>query len=211
MESTCFLWNHQQHGQVIGVGSSHELKLRPNFDHTLIQDFFTLHKGKYIFGYLSYDLKNEFENLSSNHQDHLDFPLLHFWVPDSLFQVKEKPFLLWGSTNETHWHKAEGFLSSFFSKDATLNIPFEARTEQSRYTQQFDQLKNALQRGDIYEVNYCQEFYVEQCSIERPLALFGRLNELTKAPHAAYFQTDTHYVLCASPERFIQKTGSLLR
>ncbi len=211
MESTCFLWNHQQHGQVIGVGSSHELKLRPNFDHTLIQDFFTLHKGKYIFGYLSYDLKNEFENLSSNHQDHLDFPLLHFWVPDSLFQVKEKPYLLWGSTNETYWHKAEGFLSSFLSKDATLNIPFEARTEQSRYTQQFDQLKNALQRGDIYEVNYCQEFYVEQCSIERPLALFGRLNELTKAPHAAYFQTDTHYVLCASPERFIQKKASLLR
>ena len=169
----------------MGIGSSHELKLCPNFDHTLLQDFFTLHKGKYIFGYLTYDLKNEFENLSSKHQDHLDFPLLHFWVPDSLYQLAKEPRWLWGSNNEALLQRAKEFLDAFLSKDAKLNIPFEVRTEQSRYTQQFDQLKNALQRGDIYEVNYCQEFYAKQCSIERPLALFGRLNELTKAPHAA--------------------------
>lgn len=119
--------------------------------------------------------------------------------------------MLWGSTQEKNRQRAEEFKASFERKDAALNEPFKARTPQSRYTLQFDQLKNALQRGDIYEVNYCQEFYAEQCSIERPIALFGRLNELTKAPHAAYFQTDGHYVLCASPERFIQKTGKLLR
>ena len=195
----------------MGVGSSHELKLRPNFDHNLLQDFFTLHKGKYIFGYLTYDLKNEFEKLSSNQQDHLDFPLLHLWVPESLFQLAEEPRWLWGSNQEIDRRKAKEFQASFQFKDAVLNVQFKARTQQNRYTQQFHQLKNALQRGDIYEVNYCQEFYAEQCAIERPIALFGRLNELTKAPHAAYFQTDTHYVLCASPERFIQKTGSLLR
>jgi para-aminobenzoate synthetase component 1 len=211
MDATCFFWNHHQYGPVLGVGISHELQFSTNFNHQALQDFFTTQKGKYIFGYLSYDLKNEFEALTTSHADHLDFPLLHFWVPDSLFQLAEEPRLLWGSTQEKNRQRAEEFKASFERKDAALNEPFKARTPQSRYTLQFDQLKNALQRGDIYEVNYCQEFYAEQCSIERPIALFGRLNELTKAPHAAYFQTDAHYVLCASPERFIQKTGKLLR
>ena len=211
MEATCFFWKHHQLGPILGVGKSHEFKSDLRLNITQVQDFLDTHQGKYIFANLSYDLKNTYEELSSDNPDHLVFPLLHFWVPESLYQLEEKPRLIWGVAQRENQDSAQKFLDLFEDKNSRITANFQARTTKNRYFDQFEKLKNALQRGDIYEVNYCQEFYVENYALENPIGLFGRLNELTKAPHAAFIQTDTHAVLCASPERFIQKKGNILR
>src|SRR5205809_863382 len=36
------------------------------------------------FGFLSYDLKNEIEHLSSTNPDAINFPLLHFFIPETV-------------------------------------------------------------------------------------------------------------------------------
>lgn len=211
METTCFYWQHHELGPVLGVGLADELKLELQFDKTLVQDFFAANKGRYIFAYLTYDLKNSFEALTSENPDKLQFPTLHFWVPESLYQLEEKPRLIWGAAQPENQDLAQNFLDLFEAKNSRITANFQARTTKNRYVDQFEKLKNALQRGDIYEVNYCQEFHVENIALTNPIGLFGRLNELTKAPHAAFIQTEDHIVLCASPERFIQKKGHLLR
>ena len=43
----------------------------------------------WLFGYLSYDLKNDTEALHSNNFDGLDFPDLFFFQPKKLFLIKE--------------------------------------------------------------------------------------------------------------------------
>jgi para-aminobenzoate synthetase component 1 len=211
MEATCFYWQHHELGPVLGVGMADELKLNLQFEPTLVQDFFAAKKGNYIFGYLCYDLKNSFEALTSANPDQLNFPTLHFWVPESLYQLKDKPRFIWGAHIKEHEVFANNFYTLLNEKNAGLTTDFQATTSKNRYFDQFEKLKNALQRGDIYEVNYCQEFHVENVAIPNPIGLFGRLNELTKAPHAAFIQTKDHLVLCASPERFIQRKGNLLR
>jgi para-aminobenzoate synthetase component 1 len=211
MEATCFYWQHHELGPVLGVGMADELKLDLQFEPTLVQDFFAANKGNYIFGYLCYDLKNSFEALTSANPDQLNFPTLHFWVPESLYQLKDKPRFIWGAHVKEHEVFANNFYTLLNEKNAGLTTDFQATTSKNRYFDQFEKLKNALQRGDIYEVNYCQEFHVENVAIPNPIGLFGRLNELTKAPHAAFIQTKDHLVLCASTERFIQRKGNLLR
>jgi para-aminobenzoate synthetase component I len=211
MEPTCFYWQHHQLGPVLGVGLTAELKLDHKFDQTLVQDFFSSNAGNYIFGYLSYDLKNSFEALTSENPDKLNFPALHFWVTESLYRLEEKPRLIWGSDLQEHKVFAKNFHASLGKKNVAIATNFQATTSKERYFSKFEKLKKALQRGDIYEVNYCQEFHVENVAIDNPVGLFGRLSELTKAPHAAFIQTNDHVVLCASPERFMQKKGTLLR
>lgn len=211
METVCFYWQHYKLGPLLGVGMTSEFKVSKPILNNNLNSYLNENKGSYLFGYLNFDLKNSFEKLSSTHPDPLDFPLLHFWVPESVYLLKDKPVLLAGKDHRENLAFATNFLAEFKAKDAVLNVEFKPRTSQSRYHSQFEQLQKALQRGDIYEVNYCQEFYVENCAIQKPVALFGRLNHLTKAPHAAYFQTANHKVFCASPERFIQKIGQHLR
>lgn len=211
MQTTSFYWQHHELGPVLGVGMTAEIKLTHQFNTTIVQDFFCSNARNYIFGYLSYDLKNSYEDLSSDNLDQLGFPLLHFWVPESLYRLEEKPRLIWGVAQRENQDLAQKFLDLFEDKNARITANFQAKTTKNRYFDQFEKLKNALQKGDIYEVNYCQEFYVEKYALENPIGLFGRLNKLTKAPHAAFIQTENHAVLCASPERFIQKKGNILR
>ncbi|WP_123803308.1 hypothetical protein [Maribacter sp. 4G9] len=42
----------------------------------------------WIFGYLSYDLKNDVEDLVSQNFDGLDFPELYFFQPKKIIQIK---------------------------------------------------------------------------------------------------------------------------
>ena len=211
MEANCFIWQHHQVGLLLGLGQKDSFESTLEFDAAAFQDFSTRNKGNYIFGYLSFDLKNTFEQLSSNNPDALAFPLLHFWVPESLYQFKPSPTLIWGSESVQNQKQAETLLADFEKKDVVLNASFEPRTSKAAYFEHFEQLKNAMQRGDIYEVNYCQEFAAPNCTINNPMGLFGRLHNEMKAPHAAYIQTPDHVVWCASPERFLQKTGAILR
>ena len=67
-----------------------------------------------------------------------------------------------------------------------------------------------LQQGEIYELNYCQEYFAENIKINNPFELYFKLNNITKAPFSAFLNTESHQVFCGSPERFLQKKGNKL-
>ncbi|PKM70714.1 MAG: hypothetical protein CVU93_00670 [Firmicutes bacterium HGW-Firmicutes-18] len=66
---------------------------------------------------------------------------------------------------------------------------------------------NHIHRGDIYEANFCQEFYAENARIN-PLDVFEKLNSLSKAPFTTFLRLENQFLLSASPERYIKKEGT---
>lgn len=211
MTSTCFYWQHPIHGPLIGVGQTQVLQFQNDFDSISVQAFIDANKGNYIFGYLSFELKNHFEKLCSENPDELQFPELHFWVPESIYTLNAELSHFWGQKKAENKTFAAHFSAQMQNHQTGISAEFKPRTSKEAYFQQFNNFKSALQRGDIYEVNYCQELFVADYPLTNPYGLFGRLNARTKAPHAAFIETDTHFVFCTSPERFIQKTGNQLR
>ena len=65
-----------------------------------------------------------------------------------------------------------------------------------------------IQRGDIYEANFCKEFYAE-AQID-PIKSFTHLNKISRAPFAAFLKLENRYALCSSPERYLCKRGDEL-
>ena len=65
-------------------------------------------------------------------------------------------------------------------------------------------IKNHIQIGDIYEMNYCLDFYASQVCIN-PELLFIKLNEITETPFAGFMHIGNNFILSASPERFLRK------
>nr|MBA3971024.1 anthranilate synthase component I family protein [Bacteroidota bacterium] len=55
----------------------------------------------------------------------------------------------------------------------------------------------------------CQEFFAENVVIDTS-SVYKKLNTISSAPFSAYCKFGSHYVLCASPERFLQKCGNTL-
>ena len=84
------------------------------------------------------------------------------------------------------------------------------RTPRERYLQQVRAIQEHIQRGDIYELNYCVERWCEAPGLD-PLALFARLLHRTKAAHAAYFRWGAFHAVCMSPERVLRvEAGGIL-
>jgi para-aminobenzoate synthetase component I len=165
----------------------------------------------WLFGHLGYDLKNDIENLNSAHQDNINFPHISFFVPEYLFIVR-------GNKLEIGWNPAfTGDVNASIMVDEIMNFPapgnrkdhagpVESVISREEYLESLACLKEHIQRGDIYEVNYCQEFICRNADIDPP-STWLKLIEVSPTPFSCYYRLDDKYLMCSSPERFMKKVG----
>jgi para-aminobenzoate synthetase component 1 len=207
----CYLNSNDGSG-ILGFGVSSSLRIVSSPCLEKLQHFIDENHGKYIFGALNYNLKNEIDNLVSKKIDSIQFPNVLFWVPKYVVKIKNEHFeFVQGEKNEESF----SFLNEFLEEETDLNFhiienEIKARTSKENYLSHVRKIKEFLQRGDVYEVNYCQEFFAENLDIRYPLDLYFKLNNIAKAPFSSYLKFDEFLVFCNSPERFIQyKDGKL--
>jgi para-aminobenzoate synthetase component I len=92
-------------------------------------------------------------------------------------------------------------------KKAAFNIIPAVSKE--AYVQTIQQLQLHIQRGDCYEINFCQQFIAAAATINA-VDTYLKLTEVSPAPFGAFYKLNNNYCLCASPERFLQKKGNQL-
>jgi para-aminobenzoate synthetase component 1 len=211
MENICYLNSNDGTG-ILTFGVDSEINISGVNSLEKLQEFIDENKDSYIFGCLSYDLKNDIETLNSANFDGLNFPDLHFWKPKYVVRLqKENYIFLQGEKNSEIFD----FLNYFLEEETDanfhkFNIDFKSRTTKEDYIENVKKIKTSIQRGDVYEVNYCQEFYAENVEIKYPLDTYFKLNNISKAPFSGFLQLDDYLVFCGSPERYIQKKDNKL-
>jgi para-aminobenzoate synthetase component 1 len=168
--------------------------------------------GDWLFGYLTYDLKNNVEHLLSQNFDGLDFPDLYVFQPKKLFLFSENHVSIQylnmvDDELDEDWKEITSYQSEIDSDDTDHDpIKISLRTSKDSYFEKVGEMLNHINRGDIYEANFCQEFYSENATIN-PIKSFIHLNDISKPPFATYLKFDSLYALSASPERYLKKTG----
>lgn len=165
----------------------------------------------YIFGYISYDVKNDIENLHSNNIDEIGFADLYFFQPKKLLlihdnTVKFQYLHVVADEIETDFEAIQNTSIPIFQK-SNNTIEITSRISKAAYCQKVTKILNHIKRGDIYEANFCQEFYAKNASIN-PLKTFNELNKISKAPFSAFFKIEEQYVLSASPERYLKREAN---
>jgi len=160
----------------------------------------------WLTGFLSYDLKNETENLSSANPDHLHFPDLYFFVPKHVILIKGNQVEIISDDADAVF-KYIGQQIPAVSKPGDINL--RSRFSKAEYLNTAAKIKEHISRGDIYVTNFCQEFFADNAEID-PVTIFLQLNRISPTPFAAFYKWKDNYVLCASPERFLAKRGNKL-
>ena len=190
---------------IIAADVTHELKCNTESAFDELKSFYALHK-QWIFGFFSYDLKNEIEDLQSNNADGLNFPDLYFFVPKYLIAFKDgQAEVLLGK--ESVLKEIELF--QLQKQEQSVSLQISQRLSKDQYIDKVEALRAHILRGDIYEVNFCQEFFAENTEID-PVQTFELLNTVSPTPFAGYFKVHNQYILSATPERFLCKRGSKL-
>lgn len=216
-----------QFREVVWLDSNEHHQHYSNYDAVLAVDAFTvLQTDSYesfdklkeyqsltkdwIFGYLSYDLKNDTENISSKNFDGLNFPELFFFQPKKVFLLKDDVLeiqYLNFVDDELAYDFAEIEAIQIYQETTSSTdhpIKIKLRMAKDSYFEKFKEIHNHILRGDIYEVNFCQEFYAENVQIS-PLKVYQKLNDISNPPFATFLKLDDKYLLSASPERYIYK------
>ncbi len=83
-----------------------------------------------------------------------------------------------------------------------------AQNTREKYISTVKQLKQQIQAGNIYEINYCALFSA-QIKID-PLSVFLNLCRHSNAPFQFLARLGNDYILCGSPELFLKKKGNIL-
>lgn len=162
----------------------------------------------WLFGYLSYDLKNDTEHLKSDNFDGLEFPDLFFFQPKKLFLLKgnELEIKYLKMVDDEVEEDFQEIVESQKSKVGSTNkteFSINQRVSKDDYLKKVGKVLEHIQRGDIYEANFCMEFYTENAIIN-PLETYKKLNQISQSPFSLYFKNQNHYVLCSSPERYLK-------
>lgn len=214
-----------QYREVVFLDSNQYHQKYSSYDAVLAVDAFTSIKTDYenafqdlyqyqsqtkdwLFGYLSYDLKNDTEALHSNNFDGLDFPDLFFFQPKKLFLIKKNQveiqyLRMCDDEIEADFEEIES-IASIIHLPSSINI--QQRVSKENYLSKVSKMLEHIHRGDIYEANFCMEFFVENAQIE-PLEIYQKLNAISEPPFAVYFKNNFQYLLSASPERYLRKEG----
>jgi para-aminobenzoate synthetase component 1 len=161
-----------------------------------------LDDSEFKFGLITYDLKNQLENLQSIHMDKNDLDDIYFFIPEIIVEVKNGLINVSPRERENEFYLCDNYRPNKSKSKQTINI--KCSTTKEEYLNSVNQLKSHIQKGDIYEINYCINHYSSDAELD-PNSLFLSLNDISEAPFASYTRLNNLYVICSSPERFICK------
>ncbi|MDX5347014.1 MAG: aminodeoxychorismate synthase component I [Hymenobacteraceae bacterium] len=163
-----------------------------------------LQEKKWLLGFLCYDLKNQVEELESQHPNHLNFPLMHFFEPEILLLFEKNEIIIQSKKDNCAEIIYEIKKQQISDKQLKNDIKLKQRVSREQYLHDVEAVRQHIVEGDVYELNYCMEFFVENAVVE-PLQLFRQLSKMSPTPFAGFLKLQNKYLLCASPERFLKK------
>lgn len=205
----CFLDNHEYrlphttNECLVAAGSLSYVEANKNA--LLKLQAYQQHTNDWMFGHISYDVKNEIEQLTSEHPDHIEFPSVFFFQPETILQLNDSIVTISSAT------LAPEKIMREILNQAPLNtttqpspIKIQSSISRSEYIDKIHLIQKKIHQGYCYELNFCQQFFSEDAVID-PLATYHLLTSISPTPFATYYKLRDKYLLCASPERYIQK------
>lgn len=194
----------------------------------------------WLLGHLAYDLTAETEGVAGSFADPIGFPDVFFFQPLHLIllqkdsirigSIGDDPQVIWQQILATPPSAPPGpaprppgpapaALDPVpAAQDPAPAAPGPANPHAPRFIPRFtreeylstvEALRRHILRGDCYEINFCQEFFAQPASID-PYATWWALSQASPNPFSAFYRLDDRFLLCASPERFLKKTGDTI-
>lgn len=197
--------NGNEGNWLIGIGVESEFCAIDSMDWSDLDAFITENSGQTIFVTLSYDLGMHIETIKRQHTNSL--PLAQLWIAKAVYETKNGELLLKEGSSENQYRlAAEACLTN--SASETPDWKWQAATEKAEYLKKIETLKAEIQYGNIYEINFCQEFFAEGIDLTLIDETYHRLNSAAPSPFSLFLEQEQWMLASASPERYLKKVGT---
>lgn len=200
------IFRNSEDSFLIGIGCEASFQLESTRQWNELDAFIEQHKNRTLFTIINYQLGAEILDVS--HKPNT-LPLLRIWVPESTYLLRDNEYTLQeGSGSETHFEAAKELFQATIP--APGDLQWKAKINRETYIERVNKLKEHIQLGDIYEINFCQLFEADGIELETIQPFFRTLWDNNPTPFTALAETANWMLASASPERFIRKIGNQL-
>ncbi len=174
-----------------------------------VQNFIDKHPQEYVMGYLAYDIKNDETRPTPNKSNNRNCTDLFLIAPTHVLVRNGNSNLYYGNatTQEINQILTKRHHES---TSKTESIKLKEQTNKETYLKDIIDIKNQIQKGIIYEMNYCVNFKNEFTHFN-PVDTYSKLVQNAQAPFSAFLFDGQNYILSASPERFLNKSAKQLK
>ncbi len=167
----------------------------------------------WILGFLGYDVKNQLEDLSSDNPDRIEMPDLYFFRPRYLFLFDGHSWQVGYLEQYDDEASVRSYMAEFESicltEEPLKDIKLNHQVSHKEYLEAIEKVLWHIQRGDIYELNYCMEFFIQDIDL-MPQCVFERLKAISPTPFSSFVKYHDKFLMGASPERYLKKEGQRL-
>jgi para-aminobenzoate synthetase component 1 len=149
------------------------------------------------------------EDLSSQNEDHIGFENFFFFVPQILVILSFNKVTIAVDEKEDAGEILKQIYCVLVNITVFTKPVLKSRISKGKYLETVSKLQQHILRGDCYEICFCQEFFAEETQFD-PVNVFQRLSATSPNPFSAFYRSGEKYLICASPERFLKKTGDTI-
>ena len=157
------------------------------------------------FGFLGYELHGK---LPGDTRDaFLDFPPALFFEAEAVFEWRKNQIRIYALDPE----KTAGEVSALEEYEFGPLPPIPAFTpsmQRKDYLQAVETVQELIREGHVYELNLCQ--YYQSNAAPDGMDFYLQLNRKFPMPFSGWYRSGDFEIACASPERFLRRTGSEL-
>ena len=185
-----------------------------NVDPTTVDQFIVANKGEWIFTHFNYEYHSITK--TTNKVNLTGFPLAYLYTPSIVIELTRNKVTIQCDAKNPQLIfeeiQAQGTTFNFSTPTqlhAAQSAAITPQISKSEYIHNIEKILALIRRGDFYEINYCQAFEINHLPAH-PVDVYTHLTAVSPTPFACFYKNDHHYLLCASPERFLQKKGDQL-
>ena len=191
-------YDYEAFPEMLAAGCKEEFVSNPS-DYSVFLNSVTKSKD-WAFGFLGYNTKEIPLQKSSS------FPPGLFFSPLTLISFFPRDIIHIDSCENPDLILDE-ILNTEPEKTNSISGSFEPVISRSDYISIVNRLKSHLQRGDIYQVNYCIKFESKDLYAD-PWLVYEKLNSLSPMPFSGFFKANDFCIVSASPERYLKKLNT---
>ena len=173
-----------------------------------------------LFGMISYDAIDYFENLPKQEKLANEVPDMEFYFADKLFvmdHIKKKTYLIANLLVTDKGSKSdcgetidryEGIFNEsvkYKFSDVTNKNKVEVSVSDENFKKNVKKVKENIANGDIFQCVISRTFKVK--IPDEPLNIYARLKDINPGPYMFYFQNEDYILLGSSPETCLKVQG----
>lgn len=213
LDSNQYQLPHSKFECLLAVNARHFINGSSNEDVLSKIEVWQEENKDWLFGHIVYDFKNSIEpKLVSNHPQKHGWDDVSFFSPEIICYLQKdcKSFTI-ESIERLPEDIFEEIVNAELNEEPLLpKVKFKTRINKETYLKTIQKLRQHIEDGDCYEINFCCEGFVEEVNLN-PSIVFNKLNQISPAPFAAFYRNKQDYLMCASPERYLMKEKEFIR